>query len=133
MLGKREPSIYGNTSFEAFFLLLQKDFPTLSLVYFQSNIEGELINFLHEIGFSAQGIVLNAGGYTHTSVALRDAISAIAAPVIEIHLSNTMAREEFRHVSLLAAVCKGSIAGFGLESYRLGLAYFVASGLRDSA
>jgi 3-dehydroquinate dehydratase-2 len=124
LLGKREPSIYGNISFEDFFIILKKDFPDLDIAYFQSNVEGELINYLHEIGFSAQGILLNAGGYTHTSVALRDAISAISAPVIEIHLSNTMAREAFRHVSLLAAVCKGSISGFGMESYRLGLAYF---------
>lgn len=124
LLGKREPGIYGNTSFEDFFLVLKKDFPALDLTYFHSNVEGELINYLHEVGFSAQGILLNAGGYTHTSVALRDAISAIPAPVIEIHLSNTMAREAFRHISLLAAVCKGSIAGFGMESYRLGLTYF---------
>jgi 3-dehydroquinate dehydratase II len=125
LLGKREPSVYGTESFEDFFEILKKDFPTMELIYFQSNIEGELIDFLHKIGFSASGILLNAGGYTHTSVALRDAISAISAPVVEVHLSNVMAREAFRHISMLTAVCTGCIAGFGLESYRLGLVYFL--------
>ena len=125
LLGKREPNIYGSESFEDFLIRLKKDFPTMDLVYFQSNIEGELIDFLHKIGFSAAGILLNAGGYTHTSVALRDAISAISAPVIEVHLSNVMAREEFRHISMLTGVCSGCISGFGLGSYRLGLSYFL--------
>jgi 3-dehydroquinate dehydratase II len=125
LLGKREPSVYGNESFEDFFEILKKDFPAMELVYFQSNIEGELIDFLHKIGFSASGILLNAGGYTHTSVALRDAISAINTPVVEVHLSNVMAREAFRHISMLTAVCVGCISGFGMESYRLGLVHFL--------
>jgi 3-dehydroquinate dehydratase II len=125
LLGKREPSIYGSTSFETYLDELRQDFPAVEIAYFQSNIEGELINYLHEIGFSSAGILLNAGGYTHTSVALRDAISAIATPVVEVHLSNIYAREAFRHTSLLSAVCKGSISGFGLMSYRLALLSFL--------
>jgi 3-dehydroquinate dehydratase II len=125
LLGKREPSIYGSTSFEMYLDELRQDFSAVEIAYFQSNIEGELINYLHEIGFSSAGILLNAGGYTHTSVALRDAISAIATPVVEVHLSNIYAREAFRHTSLLSAVCKGSISGFGLMSYRLALQSFL--------
>ena len=125
LLGKREPSIYGSTSFEVYLDELRQDFPAVEIAYFQSNIEGELINYLHEIGFSSAGILLNAGGYTHTSVALRDAISAITTPVVEVHLSNIYAREAFRHTSLLSAVCKGSISGFGLMSYRLALQSFL--------
>jgi 3-dehydroquinate dehydratase II len=121
LVGQREPAIYGSTTFEAFMPTLQTEFPNLEIAYFQSNIEGVLIDKLHEIGFSSQGILLNAGGYTHTSVALRDAIAAITTPVIEVHLSNVYARASFRHQSLIAAVCKGVIAGFGMDSYRLGI------------
>jgi 3-dehydroquinate dehydratase-2 len=125
LLGKREPGIYGNTSFSDFFKELQATFPEVSFAYFQSNVEGELVNFLHETGFSYDGILLNAGGYTHTSVALRDAIAAITSPVIEIHISNVFAREEFRHTSLIAASCVGSICGLGLKGYVLGTRYFL--------
>ena len=124
LLGLREPDIYGGSSFDVFFKQLQIDFPHLNLFYFQSNHEGQLIDKLHEVGFSADGIILNAGGYTHTSIAMRDAIAAIQAPVIEVHISNIYAREPFRHNSYLSAVCVGSISGFGIESYRLAL-YFL--------
>ena len=124
LLGVREPTVYGNTSFEQFLAEMIDQYPSLTLHYFQSNHEGALIDKLHEIGFSADGIVLNAGGYTHTSVALRDAIAAITSPVIEVHLSNIQAREPFRQQSLIAAVCVGSISGFGLQSYRLALDFF---------
>jgi len=103
---------------------LKKKFPALQLEYYQSNVEGELINKLHEVGFTLDGIILNAGGYTHTSVAIADAISAIKTPVIEVHISNIFAREEFRHNSLIAGKCKGSISGFGLDSYRLAVESF---------
>jgi len=126
LLGKRETSIYGNVSFEEYFLLLQKDFPEFQLEYFQNNVEGEIINKLHEVGFSYDGIILNAGGYTHTSVAIADAIAAIKSPVIEVHISNIFAREEYRHISLIAPKCKGSISGFGLDSYRLALESFIS-------
>jgi 3-dehydroquinate dehydratase-2 len=125
LLGKREPEVYGNTSFESYFTQLQKEFPQATLSYYQSNVEGELINKLHEVGFDYDGIILNAGGYTHTSVALADAIAAIKTPVIEVHISNIFAREEFRHVSLLAKHCKGAISGFGLASYQLALSSFL--------
>jgi 3-dehydroquinate dehydratase-2 len=125
LLGVREPSIYGNTDFPTFLLSLRQANEGATIHYFQSNSEGELIDYLHTVGFSAQGIVLNAGGYTHTSIALRDAISAISSPVIEVHLSNIYAREPFRHTSVIAAVCQGSISGLGLESYRLALQYFL--------
>ncbi|CAL1517129.1 type II 3-dehydroquinate dehydratase [Chitinophaga sp. MM2321] len=125
LLGKREPGIYGNESFEDYFQDLQKQFPAVQFSYFQSNVEGELINHLHEVGFSADGILLNAGGYTHTSVAIRDAIAAIKTPVIEIHISNVYAREEFRHTSLIAPKCVGSICGLGMKGYRLGVEYFI--------
>lgn len=121
LLGKREPGIYGNQSFELFFDKLKSQYPALSLHYFQSNIEGELINKIHEVGFSFDGIVFNAGGYTHTSVALRDAISAVPTPVIEVHISNVHARESFRHTSMIAPVCKGSIVGLGLYGYKLAI------------
>ncbi len=124
LLGKREPSVYGNRSFEDYFTELQTQFPDLELHYYQSNIEGELVNKLHEIGFSYDGVVLNAGAYTHTSIALADAISGITSPVIEVHISNVHKREEFRHHSHLSRVCVGVILGFGLESYRLALEYF---------
>ncbi len=125
LLGVREPSVYGNKSFADFFNDLQKKFSSVELEYFQSNVEGELINKLHEVGFSFDGIILNAGGYTHTSVAIADAISAIKTPVIEVHISNIYAREEFRHHSLIAGKCKGSISGFGLDSYRLAVESFL--------
>ena len=124
LLGKREPDTYGNTTFDDYFKVLIKNFPDLELYAFQSNVEGEIINELHDKGFSFDGIVLNAGGYTHTSVAIADAVAAIDSLVIEVHISNVHAREEFRHQSLMAKNCKGIIAGFGLESYRLALASF---------
>lgn len=124
LLGKREPSIYGNISFETYFEELNTKFPNFQLIYKQSNIEGELINYLHEFGFTCDGIIFNAGGYTHTSIALADAISAIDAKVIEVHISNTFARESFRHHSYLTPVCVGCIVGFGLKSYDLALQYF---------
>ncbi len=125
LLGVREPSVYGNKSFTEYLEELKKQFKTIQLDYFQSNVEGELINKLHEVGFSYDGIILNAGGYTHTSIAIADAISAIKTPVIEVHISNIYAREEFRHTSLIAGKCKGSISGFGLNSYRLAIESFV--------
>ena len=124
LLGKREPTIYGSTSFETYFEHLQAKFPSIELEYFQSNSEGALIDKLHEVGFSYAGIVFNAGGYTHTSVALGDAIAAIDTPVIEVHISNTHAREDFRKTSKLAAHCRGVILGFGLKSYALALHAF---------
>ena len=125
LLGTRETSVYGNQTFEEYFKTLQSKFPKVELIYFQSNVEGELINKLHETGFSFDGIILNAGGYTHTSVALRDAIAAIKTPVIEVHISNVFAREDFRHSSLIAPKCKGSISGFGMDSYRLAVESFL--------
>ena len=125
LLGRREPGIYGNRSFEDFFPELEESFPKLKLTQFQSNHEGAILDKLHEIGFSHHGIVLNAGGLTHTSVALADAVAAINAPVVEVHLSNLHAREEFRQKSLLGRHCVGSISGFGLESYRLAVQWFV--------
>lgn len=124
LLGKREPEVYGSQSFEDYFEQLKADFSTLELTYFQSNVEGDLIDKIHEVGFSYDGIVLNAGAYTHTSVALRDAISGVTTPVIEVHISNTHQREEFRHHSYISPVCKGVILGFGLDSYRLALESF---------
>lgn len=125
LLGIRETSIYGNTSFEDFLITLQKKYPQIKIEYFQSNIEGEIINKLHETGFSYDGIILNAGGYTHTSVAIADAITAIKTPVIEVHISNIFSREDYRKISLIAPNCKGSIAGFGLDSYRLAIESFI--------
>ena len=124
LLGTREKSVYGNQTFEAYFETLKTKFSELELAYYQSNVEGELINKLHEVGFSYDGIVLNAGGYTHTSVAISDAIAAINTPVVELHLSNIHAREEYRHLSLITFNCVGMITGFGLKSYDLGLEYF---------
>jgi len=126
LLGKREPSVYGEASFDSFFEKLQNEFPDIDLEVFQSNVEGELINKLHEIGFSYDGIILNAGGYTHTSVSITDAIGSIITPVVEVHISNIFAREDYRHVSLIASKCKGSISGFGLDSYRLAIRSFVS-------
>lgn len=121
LLGQREKSIYGNESFEAYYERLQVRFSNIELEYYQSNSEGGLIDKLHETGFSYDAIILNAGGYTHTSVALADAIAAINTPVIEVHISNIAKREAFRHHSYIAPVCKGSIIGFGLDSYRLAI------------
>jgi 3-dehydroquinate dehydratase-2 len=124
LLGKREPSVYGNQSFEEFFETLERRFAILNLSYFQSNVEGEIINKLHDVGFTFDGIIINAGAYTHTSVAIHDAIGAIKTPVIEVHISNVYAREEFRHKSLITSKCVGIISGFGMESYALALEYF---------
>jgi 3-dehydroquinate dehydratase II len=121
LLGKREPDLYGNQSFEAYFEELKREFPNVNFSYYQSNVEGELINNLHEKGFTTDGIILNAGGYTHTSVALGDAVAAIKTPVVEVHISNIFAREEYRHISLIAAKCIGSISGFGMNSYKLAI------------
>lgn len=126
LLGTRETSIYGNQTFAAYFETLKSKYPKLELHYYQSNVEGELINKIHEVGFSFDGILFNAGGYTHTSVALRDAIAGITTPVIEVHISNVFAREEFRHTSLIAPKCKGSISGFGMDSYRLAIESFMS-------
>lgn len=121
LLGIREKSIYGESSFESYFQTLKSLYPDIELEYFQSNIEGELIDKLHERGFSFDGIVMNAGAYTHTSIAIRDAISGIKTPVVEVHISNILTRENFRHESVIGPVCMGSIMGFGLNSYRLGI------------
>ena len=121
LLGVREPNVYGSTSFDDFLPRLRACFPDVQIDYFQSNIEGELIDKIHEAGFTADGIVLNAGAYAHTSIALHDAIRAVTAPVVEVHISNVYAREAFRHHSSLAAACWGVIAGFGLDSYRLAI------------
>ena len=125
LLGRREPSIYGNLTFDEFFETLKKNYPTVELNYYQSNIEGELINKLHEVGFNYHGIIFNAGAYTHTSVAIGDAIKGIDTPVIEVHISNVHTREEFRHVTFIAPNAKGVIAGFGLQSYELALKSFL--------
>lgn len=126
LLGKREPDIYGDMSFEDFFDDIKDLYSSdLLLSTYQSNVEGELINKIQEVGFSYHGIILNAGGYTHTSVAIRDAIAAVKTPVIEVHISNPYSREEFRHTSLMSGVCKGIIAGFGLESYVLAIDSFL--------
>lgn len=119
LLGVREPGIYGSESFEAFLPQLQAKYPDVQIDYYQSNIEGELINKMQEVGFKYNGIVLNAGAYTHTSVALHDCIRSLKCPVIEVHISNVHQREEFRHKSMISAACKGVICGFGLDSYRL--------------
>lgn len=125
LLGKREKGIYGNTSFESWFEKIKPLFPQIELDYYQSNVEGELVTHLQNIGFTADGIILNAGAYTHTSVAIRDAIAAITTPVVEVHVSNILTRESFRHESLIGPVCKGSIMGFSLDSYRLGILSFL--------
>lgn len=124
LLGKREPEIYGNQSFQDYFNELKLNFNKVDLEYYQSNIEGELINKIHEVGFSYDAIVFNAGAYTHTSVALGDAIKGIETPVIEVHISNVHSREDFRHTSFIAPYCKGTIAGFGLKSYDLAIQSF---------
>ncbi|MES2730374.1 MAG: type II 3-dehydroquinate dehydratase [Bacteroidota bacterium] len=125
LLGKREPGIYGNESFESYFGQLQAKYPHLELHYFQSNHEGALLDKIHEVGFSFDGIILNAGAYTHTSVALSDAIKAVSTPVVEVHISNVFAREAFRHHSYLSPVCKGVLSGFGMKGYELALLYLI--------
>lgn len=125
LLGKREVEIYGTQSFEDYFKTLEQKYPNIALSYFQSNVEGELINKLHEIGFSYDGIILNAGAYTHTSIAIADAVAGIKTPVIEVHISNIFAREDFRHVSYLGKHCKGSIIGFGLKGYEMAVESFL--------
>ncbi|MDB5130151.1 type II 3-dehydroquinate dehydratase [Mucilaginibacter sp.] len=121
LLGVREKSIYGSADFESYLAQLQQHFTNITINYYQSNIEGEIINKLHEVGFSYDGVVLNAGAYTHTSIAIADAIAAINTPTIEVHISNVYKREEFRHHSMIASSCKGVIAGFGMHSYRLAI------------
>lgn len=125
LLGQRETSIYGNQDFNSFFNELKSQFPTIQLEYFQSNVEGEIINKLQEVGFSYDGIILNAGAYTHTSIAIGDCIKAITSPVIEVHISNTFSRETFRHQSYISPNAKGVIIGFGLQSYTLALQSFL--------
>lgn len=127
LLGVREPEIYGNRTFEEYLNELRTTFPTAEIDYFQSNIEGEIIDKLQAVGFSADGIVLNAGGYSHTSVAIHDAIAAITTPVVEVHISNIFAREEYRHHSLLSDACAGVVCGLGLDGYRLAVDWFVNS------
>ena len=124
LLGKREPEVYGSESFESYFETLQNQFNTLELSYFQSNIEGELISKLQEVGFNYDGIIINAGAYTHTSIGIADAIKAITTPVVEVHISNTFSRETFRHQSFISPHAKGVIIGFGLKSYALALQSF---------
>ena len=124
LLGKREVEIYGTQSFEDYFKILQTKFPNIELSYYQSNVEGELINKLHDIGFNYDGILLNAGAYTHTSLAIADAIAGIKTPVIELHISNIFGREDYRHVSYLGKYCKGSISGFGLKGYEMAIESF---------
>jgi 3-dehydroquinate dehydratase II len=119
LLGKREPEKYGYSSFDDYLPVLRMRYPEIIFGYFQSNVEGEIINRIHETGFSSDGIILNAGGYTHTSVSIADAIAAVTSPVIEVHITNILKREEFRHTSLIGRSCVGSISGFGLDSYRL--------------
>lgn len=125
LLGKREKNIYGSERFENYYEKLKLQFPNISFHFFQSNIEGELVNKIHEFGFSAEGIIINAGAYTHTSVAIRDAIAGVSAPVVEVHISNTLTREDFRHKSIIGPVCRGCIMGFGLDSYRLAVLSFL--------
>ena len=127
LLGKREQEIYGNTSFENYLDDLKKKYPQHQIHYYHSNVEGELINKLHEIGFTADGIILNAGAYTHTSVAIGDAVKSIKTSVVEVHISNIYNRETFRHTSYIAPNCKGSIVGFGLDVYRLAIESFLIS------
>src|SRR6188474_561043 len=125
LLGKREPEVYGNKTFDTFYDELKKRFPKVEFAYYQSNIEGEIINKLQETGFSYDGIILNAGAYTHTSVAIHDAIGSIKTPVVEVHISNVYAREEFRHKSLITSKCAGMITGFGLEGYALAMMWLI--------
>lgn len=124
LLGLREPTIYGAEGFETYISTLRETYSIIAIDYYQSNVEGELINKLHEVGFTYDGIIINAGGYTHTSVALADAIAAIQTPVVEVHISNIYAREDYRHVSLTGKNCKGVLTGFGLDGYRLAIESF---------
>jgi 3-dehydroquinate dehydratase-2 len=124
LLGKREPTVYGNQTFEAFFETLKEKFQDVNLQYFQSNHEGAIIDKIHEVGFSFDGIVLNAGAYTHTSIAIADAIRSVITPVVEVHISNVFKREAYRHHSYLSEACKGCVIGFGLDSYRLAIESF---------
>lgn len=134
LLGMREPEIYGNEGFDAYLQRLRAKYPEVEIEYYQSNVEGELINKLHEAGFGCDGIILNAGAYTHTSIAIADAVAAIRTPVIEVHISNVARREEFRRHSFLTPVCKGVISGFGLGAYELAVLDFlvVKNGLPNS-
>lgn len=125
LLGKREPEVYGSTSFEEYFEILKSMFPEIQLEYYQSNVEGELINKIHEVGFSYDAILLNAGGYTHTSVAISDAIAGVTTSTLEVHISNIYKREEFRHKSIISKSCIGMISGLGLKGYELGIRYFL--------
>ena len=125
LLGKREPEVYGSTTFEDYFRELKAEYPTVELEYFQSNTEGDLLDKIHEVGFSYDGIIINPGAYTHTSVALRDAIAGIETPVIEVHISNTHQREAFRHHSYVSAVAKGIVIGLGLKGYEMALRSFL--------
>ncbi len=126
LLGRREPEKYGHSSFEEYLLVLKSRYPHIIFEYFQSNIEGEIINEIQKSGFSSDGLILNAGGYTHTSVSITDAIAAVKTAVIEVHITNISAREEFRHTSLIGRNCAGSISGFGLDSYRLAVEALIA-------
>lgn len=121
LTGRREPEIYGSVTMEQYLDELRQSFPEVQIGYYQSNVEGEIINRIHEVGFSADGIIINAGGYSHTSVALHDALAAVPAPAIEVHLSNIFAREEYRHHSLLTSACRGIISGLGLKGYELAI------------
>lgn len=125
LLGKREPDIYGNLSFTEYLETLRKAYPKISIDYYQSNIEGEIINKIHETGFTYDGIILNAGAYTHTSIAIADAIASVSSPVIEVHISNVYSREDYRHKSMISGKCKGIIAGFGMRSYQLAVESFL--------
>lgn len=126
LLGKRETSIYGSQSFEEFLVDIRKKFPGVGIDYYQSNVEGEIVNKLHEVGFSYDGIILNAGAYTHTSVAIHDAIAGIKTPVVEVHISNVYAREEFRHKSLITSKCAGMLTGFGMDGYVMAVHYLTS-------
>lgn len=125
LLGRRETGIYGSKSFEDFYVELKSCFPDVEFEYFQSNVEGEIVGKIHDYGFTADGIIINAGAYTHTSVAIRDAISGITTPAVEVHISNTLTREDFRHKSLIGPVCQGCIMGFGMDSYKLAVHSFL--------
>lgn len=125
LLGKREPAVYGSTSFEDYLEELKNQFSQVEIYYYQSNVEGELINKIHEVGFSFDAILLNAGGYTHTSVAISDAIAGVTTPTLEVHISNIYKREEFRHKSIISQSCVGMISGLGLKGYALGIQYFL--------
>ncbi len=124
LLGVREKNIYGSEGFEPFLERLKNKFPAINFVYYQSNIEGEIVNKIHEYGFNFDGIIINAGAYTHTSIAIRDAISGVTTPAVEVHISNTLSREDFRHKSVIGPVCRGCIMGFGFNSYELAIHSF---------